>query len=217
MKILSHRGYWKSPAEKNTPSAFARSASLGFGTETDLRDRDGGVVISHDPPDRGAELPTLAEFLATFAGAGPLPLALNIKADGLAGPVRDALDAAYPDGHDAFVFDMAVPDMRGYFAAGVPVFTRMSEVEPEPAFLDKAAGVWLDAFEGEWFDAGTIGRLLDAGKRVCVVSPELHRRDHRPLWERLIPLAGRDGLSLCTDLPEDAAATILDEATDDEN
>lgn len=38
MKIISHRGFWHNPSEKNTEMAFCRSFELGFGTETDVRD-----------------------------------------------------------------------------------------------------------------------------------------------------------------------------------
>ena len=54
MKILSHRGYWKTAEEKNTATAMHRSFSLGFGTETDVRDYNGKLVISHDIPDSSA-------------------------------------------------------------------------------------------------------------------------------------------------------------------
>ena len=50
MRIISHRGYWNTPAEKNTIHAFQRSFALGFGTETDIRDLKGELVISHDMP-----------------------------------------------------------------------------------------------------------------------------------------------------------------------
>ena len=38
MQVISHRGYWKAASEKNTQTAFKRSFSLGYGTETDVRD-----------------------------------------------------------------------------------------------------------------------------------------------------------------------------------
>ena len=46
MIILSHRGFWKTKDEKNTITSFKRSFDCGFGTETDLRDHDGEIVIS---------------------------------------------------------------------------------------------------------------------------------------------------------------------------
>jgi glycerophosphoryl diester phosphodiesterase len=45
MKIMSHRGYWRGEDEKNTTTAFSRSFDLGFGTETDVRDALGQLVI----------------------------------------------------------------------------------------------------------------------------------------------------------------------------
>jgi glycerophosphoryl diester phosphodiesterase len=199
MEILSHRGYWTEQAERNQPPAFSRSFDMGFGTETDIRDRLGQLVVSHDPAT--SESLTLQDFVGILASRS-LPLALNIKADGLAGSLRAALDEA--DITTAFVFDMSVPDTRAYFTAGIPVFARMSEVEQEPVWLDRSQGVWLDAFERLWYDHEVLERLLDAGKRVCVVSPELHARDHSAGWELLAPFADRPNLMLCTDKPEDA-------------
>ena len=53
MQILSHRGFWKNLSERNTKVAFERSFNAGFGTETDLRDICGKIVISHDMPQGG--------------------------------------------------------------------------------------------------------------------------------------------------------------------
>ena len=50
MIILSHRGYWKSEEERNQEVAFHHSFDLGYGTETDIRDIQGKLVISHDMP-----------------------------------------------------------------------------------------------------------------------------------------------------------------------
>lgn len=198
MNVISHRGYWKTPDEKNSTAAFRRSFELGFGTETDVRDLDGALVISHDMPTRGAM--GMTEFLALTGGQ--LPLALNIKSDGLAEPLRKAM-AAY-DRSAWFVFDMSIPDMRMHLKAGNPVFTRISEVEQAPVWFDESEGVWLDQFDREWFDVDFLTSLLDTGKRVCVVSSELHRRDYSRLWKMLQPLAACDNLILCTDVPEKA-------------
>lgn len=199
MIVLSHRGYWKAAAEKNRPIAFARSFELGFGTETDVRDRNGVLVISHDMPS-GSEI-TLDAFLDIF-GDREIPLAMNVKADGLAAALHTAMSARGVK--DWFVFDMAVPDMRSYLTAGIPVFTRLSEVEKDPVWFDQSAGVWLDAFQDTWYDRSLIEGMLSRGKRVCIVSAELHGRDSRPQWEMLRPLRGHDNLLLCTDHPEQA-------------
>lgn len=200
MQILSHRGYWLQKMERNLPPAFHRSFDLGFGTETDVRDIAGQLVISHDMPV-GGEL-TLNELLEIMAGRN-LPLAINVKADGLATALSETF-ARY--GHtNWFAFDMAIPDMRGYLREDIKTYTRLSEVEPSPAWIEGAAGVWLDGFEGEWFSNDVIRQVLSQGKTVCVVSPELHGRGHCALWRQLLDLKSEDGLMLCTDLPEDAA------------
>jgi hypothetical protein len=198
MKVISHRGYWKTPDEKNSAVAFRRSFKLGFGIETDVRDLDGKLVISHDVPTYGAM--DMTEFLAL--NGGNLPLAINIKSDGLAELIRGAM-ASY--NHSAwFVFDMSIPDMRMHLNAGNPVFTRISEVEQVPIWFDECEGVWLDQFDGVWFDVDFVRMLLDRGKRVCVVSSELHRRDYSRLWKMLQPLAACENMMLCTDAPEKA-------------
>ncbi|HEX8913960.1 MAG TPA: hypothetical protein VF796_16545, partial [Humisphaera sp.] len=212
MIVLSHRGYWKAPAERNTEAAFRRSFALGFGTETDVRDAAGTLVISHDPPAGGEmTLDALLALRAEYAGPGrPLPLALNVKSDGLYPQLKAALDrhAVPPGAH--FVFDMSVPDALGYLRHGVRAFTRQSEYEPDPAFYDRAAGVWVDCFHGDWVDAATIARHLDAGKQVCLVSPDLHKRPAADEWARLaaMPVAARAGVMICTDDPEGAAAAF---------
>ena len=119
MIILSHRGYWKSAPEKNTPAAFHRSFDLGFGTETDVRDRNGELVISHDMPD-GSEI-TLAAMLDILDGRD-LPLAINIKADGLARPLNEQMNARGLTRW--FTFDMSVPEMAVQLRLGLPVFSR---------------------------------------------------------------------------------------------
>jgi hypothetical protein len=204
VKVISHRGYWLSANEKNTNAAFERSFKLGFGTETDIRDSLGRLVISHDVPS-GSEQ-SLEEFLicaCRFATSkNQLTLALNIKSDGLAAAIAEQLRCR-PQ-FDCFVFDMAVPDMRHYFSVGIPVFTRMSEVEVTPSFFEQAAGIWLDSFDGEWYCNGVIEDILRAGKRVCIVSPELHGRPHIKHWGQLKNLKEMEGIIICTDKPEDA-------------
>jgi len=203
VKILSHRGYWKLPSEKNTIESFTRSFRLGFGTETDVRDLKGELVISHDMP-LGGELSfeSMLEMAVALGVGAPLTLALNVKSDGLATKINEIL-LSFPS-LDCFVFDMAVPDMAAYLDTEVDVFSRMSEVEVSPTWLNRCDGVWLDSFYGDWFGTETVEDLINLGKRVCVVSSELHRRDSSQLWEKIKSLANEDHLMLCTDTPEEA-------------
>jgi glycerophosphoryl diester phosphodiesterase len=202
MQIISHRGYWKAQAEKNSVQAFRRTLACGFGTETDVRDLAGELVVAHDPP-RGGETPW-REVLAMFHGTG-LPLAVNIKADGLAPLLQEAfaqVQVAW------FAFDMSGPETVRYAKAGLPFYARHSDVEPEPILYREAAGVWLDDFTGGWISTEAILRHLDAGKAVCVVSPELHGRDPRAVWEELAKFRSEARVTLCTDRPEEARALL---------
>ncbi|WP_312724320.1 phosphodiesterase [Stutzerimonas kunmingensis] len=204
MQIISHRGYWKSKAERNTRIAFERSFDLGFGTELDVRDYQGGLVIAHDMAT-GDEM-SLDELLLLMDGR-QFPLAVNIKADGLVESVRASFEH---HGHrNWFVFDMSVPDMRAYLAAGVRTFSRMSEVERQPAYLERCAGIWLDAFEGGWYDAALLEALLESKRLVCVVSDELHGRPSERQWALLSQFASYENLLLCTDFPEQATSCLM--------
>ena len=199
MNILCHRGYWKQPTEKNTRTAFERGFQLGLGTETDLRDLGGKLVISHDPPNSDAM--TFDEFLDITPRSALL--ALNIKSDGLAGQAVDALKRH--DHQDYVFFDMSVPDMRSYIRLGAPVAARLSEYEPwVESLMQDARFIWLDAFNGDWYDKAYLTELLASNKHVLVVSSELHGRSTDAQWALLDSFTQSDKLTLCTDFPETA-------------
>lgn len=202
--VLAHRGLWRDRSQRNTPAALEAALRAGFGVETDVRDCRGELVISHDMPT-GAEQ-RLDEFLDLYVATGSsAPLAINVKADGLAAAIKAAFAARGIDAY--FCFDMSVPDARCYDALDMPFFARLSEWEPRSPLAERAAGIWLDAFDDTWFDAGAVRQWLDRGRDVCIVSPELHGRPHEGVWAIVHEcLATRDGaggrLLLCTDLPE---------------
>jgi len=203
MQIISHRGYWKTPEEKNKIVAFERSFMMGFGTETDLRDAAQQVVISHDMADETAI--SFEAFLELFVQYDKqLPLALNIKADGLQNEVKKQLEAFGIDNY--FFFDMSVPDALLFAEAGLNFFSRQSEYETEPAFYNDAAGIWLDAFKEQWYDADLLIKHIDNGKQLAIVSPELHKRPYQDLWEFLMlnEFNKSEQIILCTDIPEEA-------------
>lgn len=199
MKILSHRGFWRERGERNSPRAFARSLNYQFGLETDIRDRGGELVISHDVPV-GGEM-GFEEILDMFHGKG-LPLALNIKSDGLAPLVKSAMSAYSIE--DWFVFDMSIPDMRSYLNEKLPVFARVSEVEKSPPWIEEVVGIWFDSFSADSYDSDEISKYLLDGKRVCIVSPELHNRPYLAAWGDIKTLSDQAGLMICTDHPEQA-------------
>lgn len=201
LELLAHRGYWLAPDERNELAAFQRAFAHGWGAEIDVRDLDGELVVSHDVPRSGA-LP-FSMVLDAHAG-GPGKLAINIKSDGLQEPLAAALAGADPDGW--FIFDMSVPDALVSLKRRLPVFTRHSDEESVPAVYGDSVGVWLDDFHGGFVTEERIAAHLAAGKRVAVVSPELHGRDHVSAWERWRTWAvwREPGVLLCTDHPAEA-------------
>jgi hypothetical protein len=117
------------------------------------------------------------------------------------------------DVKDWFAFDMSIPDMRNYLNERLPVFVRASDVEKDLPWLEEASGIWFDSFSPDNYDTRRISEFLDNGKRVCVVSPELHSWPHEPLWTALKSLSCHPALMLCTDYPEDARR-FLTQSTD---
>jgi hypothetical protein len=204
MVILSHRGYWSQPREKNTLMAFQRSFASGFGTELDLRDYCGKLVVSHDIAD--STCLAFSDFLELYRKYGDgLYLAINIKADGLQRQLLQMLNRYHIRNY--FVFDMSIPDAVGYLNHRMTIFTRESEFETIPSLYRQASGVWMDEFDGHWITAQHIQPHLENGKFVCVVSPELHGRAHSVAWSEYKKIANGphvERFMLCTDLPGEA-------------
>jgi hypothetical protein len=190
------------PQEKNSENSFINSFKLMYGTETDVRDFNGGLVISHDIANESCmEINSFFDLYNKHTGK---VLALNIKSDGLASLLSKTLNKHEIENY--FVFDMSIPDTIGYLKLGMKVFIRQSEYERELPFYEECTGVWLDSFLSVWYDLQVIDHHLKNGKKVCIVSPELHNRDYINLWEILKTsgLQKVDGLILCTDKPVEA-------------
>jgi hypothetical protein len=211
MIIISHRGYWKNSAEKNTIKAFRRSFKFGFGTETDIRDYNGELVISHDIPN-GDNI-TFENFLEIYKELNDsLPLALNIKSDGLQHKIKNLLDKFNIENY--FLFDMSVPDGILYIKENLITYTRQSEYENPPAYYQFAYGVWLDQFNYDWLTEEVIKNHFNNNKKICLVSPELHNRDYREYWIKLKEIGSAVDISkimLCTDHPEEARVYFNDQ------
>ena len=209
MKIIAHRGFWGIPDEQNTATAFHRALECGFGIETDIRDYNGDVVISHDIPQ--AKSMILSSFLDITRGYEPSCIALNVKADGLQRLVKSEIDMC----EDYFFFDMSVPDSIGYANESLRFFTRYSDVELTPPLLDQADGVWLDCFASSELNTNALEGFLQAGKEVVLVSPELHQYEHLLYWKVLKVYMKSNPetcgvLGLCTDYPVEAERFFSD-------
>ena len=202
MNIISHRGLWYDfEKESNKKIAFERSFNKGIGIETDLRDICGKIVISHNMPS-GDEI-SFRDLLEIMNGRN-LPLALNIKADGLCDEIKKILNEYNHTNY--FTFDMSIPDMVFQMNKKMIVYTGQSDILTKPVLLEKAQGVWLDSFKSEWFDETVLKDLLLYNKKICIVSADLHKRDITEQWNKLksFNCISDDRITLCTDIAEKA-------------
>ena len=98
--------------------------------------------------------------------------------------------------------------MVEYVEKGITVFTRQSEFEKEPVLYESSAGVWIDGFEDlGWISETLLKSHIENGKRVCIVSPELHGKPHLEFWKKLNGMnLDFSQVLLCTDIPDEAKA-----------
>lgn len=203
--ILAHRGCWDKVENKNSFKALKSALVAGFGVETDFRDCNGVIVVSHDPP-KGDILAAQSFFELYVALGSSGRIGLNIKADGLQKPLLEMLVKTGLQLENCYAFDMSVPDGLGYIANDFPTYSRLSEYETEPSLLNLSVGAWVDSFTGNFAQVAEAQKILAAGNRACIVSPELHQRDHRPLWSEIAAagLHKNPLFELCTDFPQAA-------------
>ena len=100
-----------------------------------------------------------------------------------------------------FTFDMSIPEMVYQHKTGLKFFTGQSDIIPEPIMFDKAEGIWLDSFNSDWFGEKEIKNILNQDKEVCIVSPDLHKREYKKVWNIYRNI---NGIMLCTDYPMEA-------------
>ncbi len=202
MEIIAHRGFWKETNEKNQKEAFERARNALIGTETDFRDYMQKLVISHNVA--GPTCMDADDFFALYKDQ-KFTLALNVKADGIQQLLKELLIKHNITNY--FCFDMSIPDTLEYINSGLKFFVRESEYEKINSLYEKADGVWADGFESDsWITKEYIKNHREKGKKVCIVSSDLHQRAYTDLWERIKDkeLLDDDGVILCTDYPDKA-------------
>ncbi len=203
-KIIAHRGYWKTKIEQNSIVALTNAAIQYDGFETDIRDFNEQLVVSHNIADK--ECTRLDCLLGKIMSSKTdTIMALNIKSDGLISILKDILKKYNIENY--FAFDMSIPQQIEYLNAGLNVFARQSEFETNPTLYDKVQGIWMDGFcEDEWITQELIHEHIKNGKKVCVVSSELHnRKSFKSLWQRIKSCSiEKDDIYICTDYPDEA-------------
>lgn len=205
MQLLAHRGLWKNYMNQNSYKSFKDSFINGFGVETDLRDHFEKIKISHDLLNTEDDYIDIDLFFKLYNEYNNnIPLALNIKSDGLQDILQNALLKYKINNY--FVFDMSIPDTINYIKKGFNVFSRQSEHEQEPAFYNSVQGIWLDSFNTIWYNNEIITNHLIENKKVAIVSSELHKRDQIILWNfiKINNFHKNENIYLCTDFPEEA-------------
>ncbi len=201
MKILAHRGLWTTISEKNSMEAFVKAFEHGYGIETDVRDYVEKLVVSHNIAT--SECFLFEDVLKAYKESGSdMPLAINIKADGIQDILRADLNKFNIKNY--FVFDMSIPEQVVYHKQDFNAFTRMSEYEKEPVLLEKSQGVWMDEWENSWINEGVIDQMRQQGKMFSIISPEIHGRDKANMWKFLKKYVDDADVMLCTDTPVEA-------------
>jgi hypothetical protein len=200
MDIIAHRGFWNREVKQNSAEAFAKALENGFGIEFDLRDLNQEIVVSHDMPIFGDNL-TFVKFLEIYKSYSPATLAINIKSDGMQEKVAELIKKYQISNY--FLFDMSVPDAVLYCKKGLNIYTRQSEYEEFPSLYKEAQGVWIDEFYQEWVNDKILAKHINSGKKLAIVSPELHKRsDYLNRWNFYKNL--NLDLAICTDYPDQA-------------
>lgn len=210
MEILAHRGMWTLPEEKNTLNAIQKAFVNGLGIETDLRDYNGKLVISHDVANDTS--PLAEEMFKTYRDLGlNVQLALNVKADGIQKMLGELLEHYQIKNY--FLFDMSVPELVVNDARGLYYYTRNSDIESDCVMYQRASGVWVDYFYDDlWLNEQVLAKHINQKKKVCIVSPELHGKDYKQLWKLLkdTGLYENELVTLCSDRPMEAREYFYD-------
>lgn len=194
-RILAHRGVWERASEQNTIAAIALAFEMGFGVELDVRDHNGSLVVSHDPPEEAKAPESFSKVLELPSHGGIL--AINVKSDGLS--------SMFPSiAREHFFFDMSAPEAMKYSDANLTIARRVSDLEPiSSGDIRESKYLWVDSFYRDWFASDDQLFCLDrADKLKVIVSPELHGRPYSQAWEFLVELfRSRADVAICTDYP----------------
>lgn len=207
MTILAHRGIWRNKNQQNSVSGLMDAIAGGFGVELDIRDYCGNLVLSHDIADRSS--PLFEDFLECYSNMNSnMPLAINVKSDGLAPLVAKAVSSFGVDNY--FCFDMSVPEQFAYIRQHLKIAQRISNYDFMPSKLDACTPVWVDTFGEDQLPTDILSILVDGDALMAIVSTELHGHDHNGLWQSLRDwimykgLIGDTRVMLCTDFPFEA-------------
>ncbi len=199
-QIFAHRGLWKESGwGPNSLESLNSAFEDGFAVETDVRDQQKEIIISHDPCGSSTYNSFNQELLALGR------IAINIKSDGLVSRFTDL--AEHIRDSQSFVFDCSFPQILQFRNASIPHALRISEFERELPW--KPEYIWLDAFNDDWWIKDVMIRKMMDEIPTIIVSPELHGRDFLNVWEEFSGLTKEvESIGICTDFPNQLASNL---------
>jgi len=194
IKLIAHRGIWEIEEEKNSFVAFKKALENNIDIETDIRDYNGNIYLSHDPIINNSNLMSLENLLNLHKSLNSKSLLfLNVKSDSLYLLINSKNEIIVKF---SYFFDMSFPELIQYDKQGFNYLLRISEFESTPSKQLNFKGFWIDSFKNlNWFfESKTI---FLPNKIYAFVSPDLHKFDYLNFWKKLKSID--TDLLLCTD------------------
>jgi hypothetical protein len=192
VKLIAHR--------RNTVAELL-ATDPRYGVEVDIRSYGPRLVIHHDPFVEGEDFET---WINAYRHG---TLILNVKEEGLESRLIALMQARGIN--DYFFLDQSFPFLVKHSAAGVHrCAVRVSEYESIDTALSLAGKVdwiWVDCFTRFPLSGDDAARLVQAGFRLCIVSPELQGRDAGSEIAAMAALLRERGISphaVCTKCPD---------------
>lgn len=156
----------------NTIDALSK-IDPGYGVEIDLRDSQGGLILSHDPFSEGA---LFDDFLKCYRHG---TLILNIKSERIEHKVLELI--RHYGIKDYFFLDSTFPMIHLLSREGErKIALRFSEFEGMDtirAMAGRVDWVWVDCFTRFPLTTNQYDEMKALGYKLCLVSPELQGRD----------------------------------------
>jgi len=164
-----------------------------FGLEIDIHNYNNKLVLAHDHPN---EQSIKLEDFITHIPKNSL-LAINIKNEEVEAGLKIILSRTKTTNY--FTFDWPVTSLHNAINHDLNCAFRLSEYEKD--IVPNCPWVWLDSFNGIWYDADFLISLKKSGIKLAIVSPELHNREADINKVKDIVNAVKVD-AMCTDIPE---------------
>jgi len=192
MKLISHR--------RNTIQEL-KSTPKKYGIEVDIRSRGDQLIIHHDPFVSGE---VFEDWIVHYQHE---TLILNVKEEGLENRLINLMQSHGIKNY--FFLDQSFPFLVKWSNLGEHrCAVRVSEyesIETALTLAGKVDWVWVDCFTKFPLSQHESQCLIDAGFKLCLVSPELQGRDAEmeiPLLARMLNDSNILTDAVCTKRPD---------------